>query len=366
MDLGPATGQRHPGIYKLLIESESEVLPFPLETTSVQEFKTQFGVMPLAGTPAPPNKRKKTTKIITDLSHITQNEYESEPEASEFDLGTKISTPKDVMLEELSLLKNKGSKMFKMRQLRVEKFIYENNPDVFNSDSMDNFQKFVPGIGGQMVDVGGRLVGGRLVGGRIVGGRIVGGQIVGGGGHAPVPPPKPGSRGTGAGSGVGAGGTAGGVGAGTGGSAGSSADGSQSAESTKAAALANEKKRKEHMKTYVSPWEKAMKGNEELISTMKPFMPGPCVHGDLPIYKSFNRTAMPFGGFEKAAQLMTFQLPDIEAAAEVREPAVVYHHDVHSRPSFNRTPIGWVGSGDTSNIHLQIDTLPFDGETDEL
>ncbi|KAB5581525.1 hypothetical protein PHYPO_G00176720 [Pangasianodon hypophthalmus] len=331
------------------------------KTTSVQEFKTQFGVMPLAGTPAPPNKRKKTTKIITDLSHITQNEYESEPEASEFDLGTKISTPKDVMLEELSLLKNKGSKMFKMRQLRVEKFIYENNPDVFNSESMDNFQKFVPGIGGQMVDVGGRLVGGRLVGGQ-----IVGGQIVGGGGYAPVPPPKPGSRGTGAGSGVGAGGTAGGVGAGAGESAGSSADGSQSAESTKAAALAKEKKRKEHTKTYVSPWEKAMKGNEELISTMKPYMPGPCAHGDLPKYKSFNRTAVPFGGFEKAAQLMTFQLPDIEAAVEVREPAVVYHHDVHSRPSFNRTPIGWVGSGDTSNIHLQIDTMPFDGETDEL
>lgn len=63
-------------------------------------------------------------------------EYESEPEASEFDLGPKISTPKDVMLEELSLLKNKGSKMFRMRQLRVEKFIYENNPDLFNTDSM--------------------------------------------------------------------------------------------------------------------------------------------------------------------------------------------------------------------------------------
>lgn len=63
-------------------------------------------------------------------------EYESEPEASEFDLGTKIRTPKDIMLEELSLLKNRGSKMFKMRQQRVERFIYENNPDVFSSESM--------------------------------------------------------------------------------------------------------------------------------------------------------------------------------------------------------------------------------------
>lgn len=54
----------------------------------------------------------------------------SDPEASELDLGTKIKTPKDVMLEELSLLKNKGSKMFKMRQQRVEKFIVTNENTV--------------------------------------------------------------------------------------------------------------------------------------------------------------------------------------------------------------------------------------------
>lgn len=40
------------------------------------------------------------------------------------------------MLEELSLLTNKGSKMFKLRQLRVEKFIYENNPDAFTDNSV--------------------------------------------------------------------------------------------------------------------------------------------------------------------------------------------------------------------------------------
>jgi hypothetical protein len=48
----------------------------------------------------------------------------------------KIKTPKDTMLEELNLFTNKGSKMFKMRQKRVEKFIYENNPDLFGSESM--------------------------------------------------------------------------------------------------------------------------------------------------------------------------------------------------------------------------------------
>lgn len=63
-------------------------------------------------------------------------DYESEPEASEFDLGKKIRAPRDTMLEELSLQNNKGSKMFKMRQIRVAKFIYENNPDLFSSESM--------------------------------------------------------------------------------------------------------------------------------------------------------------------------------------------------------------------------------------
>lgn len=68
--------------------------------------------------------------------HFSSAEYESEPEASEFDLGTKIKTPKDTMLEELNLFTNKGSKMFQRRQKRVEKFIYENNPDLFSSESM--------------------------------------------------------------------------------------------------------------------------------------------------------------------------------------------------------------------------------------
>lgn len=75
---------------------------------------------------------------------------------------------------------------------------------------------------------------------------------------------------------------------------------------------------------------------------------------------------MPFGGFEKASQLMTFQLPDIEVATEEPEPAVVYQHDINSRPSFNRTPIGWGGSVEPGSIHMEMDTIPFDGETDDL
>lgn len=75
---------------------------------------------------------------------------------------------------------------------------------------------------------------------------------------------------------------------------------------------------------------------------------------------------MPYGGFEKANQFLKFQLPEVEAAKEEPEPAVVYHHDISCRPSFNRTPIGWVGSSEPSSIHMETDAVPFDGETDEL
>ncbi|KAJ1143327.1 hypothetical protein NDU88_009637, partial [Pleurodeles waltl] len=90
-------------------------------------------VMPLSGTPAP-NKRKKSSKLIMELTgNVTA---EGDQEGSSLNLGKKISVPRDVMLEELSLLSNRGSKMFKLRQKRVEKFIYENNPDVFSDNSV--------------------------------------------------------------------------------------------------------------------------------------------------------------------------------------------------------------------------------------
>ncbi|MED6280769.1 hypothetical protein CHARACLAT_014207 [Characodon lateralis] len=41
-------------------------------------------------------------------------------------LGKKISVPKDVMMEELNLSSNRGSRMFQERQRRAEKFTLEN------------------------------------------------------------------------------------------------------------------------------------------------------------------------------------------------------------------------------------------------
>uniref|UniRef100_A0A3Q3W5Y0 Myozenin 1a n=1 Tax=Mola mola TaxID=94237 RepID=A0A3Q3W5Y0_MOLML len=298
--------------------------------------------MPLE-TPAPLHKRKQISKIITDLSHVTQDEYESEPEVSEFDLGTKIGTPKEVMLEELSLLKNRGSKMFKMRKQRVEKFIYENNPDIFSSESMDNLQKFVPSLGGQM---GGQMIN---VGGHFLSKQA--GQLnfvglnLGKGAH--FPPPKPGNKGART--------------KGAGGAGDRQAGGERCGSSGE-----NDAEKHPHVKTYVSPWEKAMNGDENLLATLKTSMPGPIKQKDFPKWKMFNSCAVPYGGFEKASQFMKFQLPKIVAPKLEPEPPVVYQHDINCRPSFNRTPIGWMGSSEPSSIHMETDAVPFDGETEEL
>jgi len=240
--------------------------------------------------PAPPNKRKKPSKIITDFTNITQDDQESDPEASEFDLGTKIKTPKDVMLEELALMTNKGSRMFHLRQKRVEQFI-------ISDQNMLNLQDLVPSLGCDLLP--------------------------------PPVPPKP-----------------------------------EPKEELDAAAE-KERRRQEYIKTYMSPWERAMKGDEELRATMQHRMPGPQVHKDMPKFKSFNRTALPFGGFEQGCKLLTFAPPVLKGVEEP-EPMPGLQSDVRSRPSFNRTPIGWVCNDEHSHIHMEMDAIPFDGETDDL
>ncbi|XP_019719541.1 myozenin-1a isoform X1 [Hippocampus comes] len=305
-----------------------------------------------ARTPTPIIKRRKPTKVIVDISNISQDDYEPVVKISEFDLGRKIGTPRDIMLEELSLLKNKGSKMFKMRQQRVDKFIYENNPDIFYGDSMDELQKFVPTVGGQMgsqtIHLGGYLLS-----------KDTSQQHYGGmyGGRASMTQPKPGSKGGEAGGAGRVGGSAGGQGGGQHGKDGlhGGSDGGK-----------DDASKKTHPKTYISPWEKAMKGDESLLATLKGFMPGPVHHIELRKYKCFNRTAMPYGGFEKALQFMKFQMPDTQKNKVVVLPTLEYGHDLKLRRSFNRTPIGWVGSSEPCSIHVELDGVPYDGETEEL
>ncbi|NXB21342.1 MYOZ1 protein, partial [Rhagologus leucostigma] len=302
--------------------------------------------MPLAGTPAPV-KRKKSTKLIGKLTHEAMPQ-----EVSKLNLGKKISTPRDVMLEELSLLTNKGSKMFKLRQLRVEKFIYENNPDAFTDNSVDHFQKFIPPGGHYGEDAHGYAHG-----------RMVGGMPAGQHGSSmqqhPGVPPRPGSRG----------GTRDSEGEHAGKSSGSGGEGAWiDVGVTQSGNKADGKsggKKVTIFKTYISPWERAMGISPEDKSQFTTDLLSYSPKADFPHYKSFNRTAMPYGGYEKAAKRMTFKVPQFDICPLLPESLMIYNQNFSKRPSFNRTPIPWMPSGDFSEYQTAVN-VPVSGETEEL
>ncbi|NXQ63685.1 MYOZ1 protein, partial [Anthoscopus minutus] len=301
--------------------------------------------MPLAGTPAPV-KRKKSTKLIGKLTHEAMPQ-----EVSKLNLGKKISIPRDVMLEELSLLTNKGSKMFKLRQLRVEKFIYENNPDAFTDNSVDHFQKFIPPGGHYGEDAHGYAQG-RMVGGMPAGQHSSSTQ------HPGVPA-RPGSRG----------GTRDGEGEHAGKSPGSGGEGAcidvvVTEFGNKADGKSGGKKIT-IFKTYISPWERAMGISPEDKSQFSTDLLSYSPKADFPHYKSFNRTAMPYGGYEKAAKRMTFKVPQFDLCPLLPESLMIYNQNFSKRPSFNRTPIPWMPSGDYSEYQTAVN-VPMCGETEEL
>ncbi|NXK91726.1 MYOZ1 protein, partial [Formicarius rufipectus] len=316
--------------------------------------------MPLAGTPAP-LKRKKSTKLTGKLPHEVMPQ-----EVSKLNLGKKISIPRDVMLEELSLLTNKGSKMFKLRQLRVEKFIYENNPDAFTDNSVDHFQKFIPPGGHYGEDAHGHAQG-----------QMVGGVPAGQHGSSkqqqhPNVPPRPGSKG---GSGDSEGEHAGK----SSGSGGEGGDGTEKGKNEmylechltgvlSLPLLTDGKsggKKVTIFKTYISPWERAMGISPEDKSQFSTDLLSYSPKADFPHYKSFNRTAMPYGGYEKAAKRMTFKVPQFDICPLLPESLMIYNQNFSKRPSFNRTPIPWMPSGDSSEYHTEIN-VPISGETEEL
>ncbi|XP_059202898.1 myozenin-2-like [Centropristis striata] len=59
-------------------------------------------------------------------------------------LGKKISVPKDVMMEELNLPSNRGSRMFQERQKRVERYTLENAANVAYNNSNVHLEAVPP------------------------------------------------------------------------------------------------------------------------------------------------------------------------------------------------------------------------------
>lgn len=241
-------------------------------------------------------------------------------EDAEMDLGKKMNVPKDIMLEELSLASNRGSRLFKMRQRRSEKYTFEsvqnennkqlsntevsqaangtagdshsseNNLDVdqpptVTSDTPDTStvpdpSSIAPGYGGPLKD---------------------------------IPPEKFNSTAV--------------------------------------------------PKSYHSPWEQAIINDPALADTLIARMPELEPRPDLPGYKSFNRVATPFGGFSKAprpAPILALQVEPLPELPELQGDAGV------NRPSFNRAALGWVSTGgpvSLPTISLEPVLIP---ESDDL
>uniref|UniRef100_A0A3Q2V3T7 Uncharacterized protein n=1 Tax=Haplochromis burtoni TaxID=8153 RepID=A0A3Q2V3T7_HAPBU len=73
----------------------------------------------------------------SDVNHMTkqrllQTKGLSKEVRGGLNLGKKISVPKDVMMEELNLLSNRGSRMFQERQKRAERFTVESAANTSN------------------------------------------------------------------------------------------------------------------------------------------------------------------------------------------------------------------------------------------
>ncbi|XP_067847015.1 myozenin-2b [Heptranchias perlo] len=242
------------------------------------------------------------------------------------DYGKKISIPKDIMLEELSLLSNRGSRLFKKRQRRSEKYTFEGFPNSVNSQ----MNSYIPSV--THCDDDKEICQGMRNG------------LQGGHQNTPKSPPNtPDPR--------------------TPPNPDSIAPGYTGPlkeippEKFNATAVP---------KSYQTPWEEAIAEDPELLSTLHPRMPELTPKVELAEYKTFNRVATPYGGFDKASKMISFKLPKLDFALlepELRFPA--FQDGTAGRPSFNRTAQGWT----SNNVAIVFDDLSLEAtipETDDL
>ncbi|XP_073762437.1 myozenin-2a isoform X3 [Danio rerio] len=219
----------------------------------------------------------------------------------EMDLGKKVSAPKEIMLEELSLASNRGSRLFKMRQKRSEKYTFESIQNEVNVQHSTD--AVFPGPCAEMTN-------------------ILSDENCLGVDQAPNPL-NPDNIAPGYG--------------------GPLKD--VPAEKFNCTAMP---------KSYQSPWEQALTSDPALAQTLLARVPEPESKQQIPQYKSFNRVAIPFGGFGKAPKVPVKAVdsdPELvvpRPAAEV--PAIV------KRPTFNRTASGWV----TDSAPLTFPSIPLE------
>nr|XP_020457845.1 myozenin-2-like [Monopterus albus] len=166
------------------------------------------------------------------------------------DLGKKLSIPKDIMLEELSLLSNRGSRLFKMRQRRSDKYTFES----IQNEANTLLNNDILAQNAHIVEI-------------------------------KVDAPTTATHGNATENTV------------------SVNNADTTAEKVKTTTI---------HKYYYSPWAEAILHHPDLAETLKLRMPALDPRAELPEYKCFNRAATPYGGFDKAPRGITFKLPLVD------------------------------------------------------
>ncbi|XP_038647778.1 myozenin-2b isoform X1 [Scyliorhinus canicula] len=244
----------------------------------------------------------------------------------DMDYGKKISVPKDIMLEELSLLSNRGARLFKKRQRRSDKYTFEGYQNSVNSQ-INSYTTSVT-----QCDDGTENC------------KDTRNELQSGQQNTPKTPPNtPDPRTP------------------------SNPDSIAPGYTGPLKEIPPEKFNATAVpKSYQTPWEEAIADDPELLSTLHPRMPELTPKVDLAEFKTFNRVATPYGGFDRASKIMTFKLPKLDFA--LREPELMLpglQDGTAGRPTFNRTAQGWT----SNNVAIVFADLPFEAiipETDDL
>ncbi|XP_055782584.1 myozenin-2-like [Salvelinus fontinalis] len=197
-------------------------------------------------------------------------------------LGKKISVPKDVMMEELNLPSNRGSRMFQERLRRVERFTLENQVHDHYSNGLPEPMPPQRGKENQAYLMPGNH--------SLITTAMKGSPNVIGPGY--VGPLKEIPR----------------------------------------------EKFNLTTRSYCSPWREALGDSDDLLSSLSAQFPQRATLQPAN-YRCFNRAAMPFGGAQQKSKrvipVMGFELLDSQ-----RLPGTTLDR-MCKRPNFNRAPRGW-------------------------
>uniref|UniRef100_H3BAZ2 Myozenin 3 n=1 Tax=Latimeria chalumnae TaxID=7897 RepID=H3BAZ2_LATCH len=246
--------------------------------------------MPISYSDLTKERKQKALAIVKEIHGKGKNLQEK------LNLGKKISVPRDVMMEELSLLANKGSRMFQERQKRVERFTIENAAAERTMSVHSTAAASLPSPEGGKENY-------RT--------EIYIQQPGKGMPPSPVTPGVPRSPGT----------------------------AGQPGYSGPLKEIPPEKFNNTAVpKSYQSPWQQALmeeQGAQLSVTEHLSELPKMTARAQ---YRCFNRVAVPFGGSVGSGRI--FPLPGFEMSRAQTEPQVNWER-ISKRPNFNRAPRGW-------------------------